>query len=256
MTSVRKAYKKMRRPSWGASRTKTIPRLRAESRSAVVQTARRAAQRELANTRTGGLLGIEEKFVDFANTGTFVAGIAAGEIDPAANISSLSVMAQGDGESQRDGRKVTLKSIYIKGYVYNTLKTDQTDALPERTVCVALVHDKQTNGAQLEAEHVYDDGATYKTLAHRNLQYSSRFNVLWKKIFVLRYNNFFTDGANTATLRGGRQKFVIYKKLNIPVTFSGTTADIANVQDNSLHLIGWGTTDVDYEYEARLRFVG
>lgn len=46
---------------------------------------------------------------------------------------------------------------------------------------------------------------------------------------------------------------------DIPVTFTNTTADVANVADNSLHLIGFCTSTnfgPTLSYNSRMRFVG
>ena len=89
------------------------------------------------NVRTGGFLGIELKFLDCAwnsvtiNTST---DGSSGELQPSSGCTSaISVPAQGDGESQRDGRKYTIKSMWLNGIVEMTPLANQSDTTPLRS---------------------------------------------------------------------------------------------------------------------------
>jgi len=228
--------------------------------SFVYPSAKRARMARLRrrNIRTAGFLGIETKFYDTRKAPTaFVTTTAGAELDPAANASCLNAITQGDGESARDGKKCVLKSVEIHGVVTGTLKQDQADSKLPIIARVLLVWDKQTNGAQLNSEDVLKDDAGSDYLSMRNLQYSSRFRILWDRTFVLQNSQSMTDGANTSSSVSQTRNFKIYKKLNIPVNFTGTTEDIANITDNSLHIIGVASiTDASIEYYSRVRFVG
>lgn len=209
------------------------------------------------NTRTAGFLGIEKKFYDKTYSGAIVATVASAEADPAANASCLNAIAQGDGESNRDGRRCVLKSVQIRGDIYDSGSQDGADPPGPAVIRVALVWDQQTNGAQLNSEDVFT-GATNVEHAMINLQHSGRFRILWDKTFSFGSAVAFNDdgGATGATNRGGKI-FKIYKNLNIPVTFDGTTEDIANITDNSLHMVAFASgTGYFLKYESRVRFVG
>jgi len=217
--------------------------------------ARRRLRRR--NIRTAGFLGIETKFHDKAVTASVQDAIADGMIDPAANSSSLFTPAQGDGESNRDGRKAVIKGIYIRGDVQGAVLSDVADVQLPLIVRVALVQDTQTNGAQMSASDCFL-ASTYPEHSFRNIQNAKRFKVLWDRTFHLQPAVTGTDGANTQTFTWQGKSFKIYKNVNIPVHFDGTTDDIANVTDNSLHMIAWGNADgkATITYNSRIRFVG
>ena len=59
---------------------------------------------------------IEIKFVDYILSATAFTDVwASGEMDPTEN--SISGIAQGDGDSERDGRVSTLLSWHLKGFI-------------------------------------------------------------------------------------------------------------------------------------------
>lgn len=210
------------------------------------------------NVRTGGFMGLEKKFLDSHRASTLVVDTAAGaECDPAANASCLNAIAQGDGESNRDGRKCTLVSVQIHGQVKMIPAADLADPRSAQHVVVLLVLDKQTNGAQLSSENVVS-AANEPNLFFQNLQYVQRFQILARRDIDIEDGNFMADGANTGSTGGAIRFFNIYKRLKIPVVFTGTTADIANISDNSLHVIAVATSSgqVYMEYQARVRFLG
>lgn len=200
----------------------------------------------------------ELKFLDTYLTaqslGTTVAG---SEVDPATFL-CLNAIAQGDGESNRDGRQVVVKSINIRGDVSQTAIQDQADARASTVVRLLLVKDKQTNGAQLNAEDVLLDTSGLDVHSHRNLQYEQRFEVLWDKTIQLDFTTSQSDGVNTASTAGQKKPFHIYKKLDMPVNFTDTTAVVGSIADNSLHLIALATVagSCTISYQARCRFFG
>lgn len=108
------------------------------------------------NLRTAGYVGIEKKFYDTGYNAAIVAPTDAtgGEADPA-TVLTVSAPAQGDGEQNRDGKKIVAKYLEIKGTVRAAATINQTVG-PQRTqVFVAVVLDTQTNAAQLNSEDVF-----------------------------------------------------------------------------------------------------
>ncbi len=215
------------------------------------------------NVRTGGFTGIERKFIDYEVDKAVVKSMAGGEVDPATG--SISAIAQGDGESNRDGRKCVLKQVMVRGYVELNGLDDQGDEILTQaaTVFVALVQDTQSNGAQLNAEDVYDDptDTDLDPLAYRNLQFSKRFRVLQTKLLQLTPQVFSKSGGASTDQQTApvRRPFMFMKNVNIPVNHSGTTADISTVTDDSLHVLAWsGAADgtCTIRYISRVRFVG
>lgn len=215
-------------------------------------------------------LGVETKFFDTsnveANLGT---DIATGEKDPA-TLDCISCPAQGDGEQDRDGKKIVITSVHVNGIVNldaDNANSGTIEVAP--VVMVALVQDTQTNGAQADSSLVFKNTSTNAKLCSspmRNLQYNNRFKVLsvWRYAFpapAIMYNS---DAANsglvpTYVYPGVNQRFSFNKKVRIPVNFTGTSSVIANVVDNSLHIIAYvshTTRTPQLSYNARIRFQG
>lgn len=209
------------------------------------------------NPRTGGLLGIEYKYFDTVKSITAISnGWAGGEMDPA-SYNTLCVPIKGTGASERDGDHIVIKNIQIRGVVKFTVKSDQSDSNGPWEATVLMVLDRQTNGAQLNAEDVMNDVAP-KTHSFRNLEYRRRFRILASKRVILHQTSAFTDGSNTGTYTGNGRLFHMNVRCNIPVDFSGNGGTIADITNNSIHLIACSESSsvLSLEYHARCRFVG
>ncbi len=223
-------------------------------------------QRRTVNPRSGGFIGIELKFYDqklIADSITGPTDASGGEVDPSATV-LLNTVVQGDGESNRIGRKMTMKSIYVVGQVNIGALAAQSGANDGTVVFIALVLDTQTNGATINSEDVYiNPGANIITAATpiRNLQFTKQFKVLATRKFSIQQPNMTNDtGATGDVIIGGAtRQFKIYKKLNHEVNFSGTTETVANIIDNSLHMIAYTSSLTQVpkiSYNSRLRFMG
>lgn len=238
---------------------------RSRSAGAYART-RRSSAYGRRNIRAEGYLGIEKKFYDtsFLNVVPGVTANASGaEADPAAPINCISSPAQGDGESNRDGKKITAKYITIKGSVVLANQINQTALSTPVEVKIAVVLDTQTNGAQLNSEDVFKNSANVVTAlpqVQRDLEYGSRFKILKEENFMLDPKVAAWDGTNIE-VGGARASFDWYIPLkNLTINFnSGTTAVIANVVDNSIHVIAYQSQTVpavELYYNSRMRFVG
>lgn len=218
----------------------------------------------IANASTRGYLGIEKKFQDGALATTALSATwTGGEVDPATFLGFTSI-AQGDGESQRDGRQCKITGIQITGQIFNGSAESAAAPVDGTFVRLILVHDTQTNGAQVNAEDVMVTGVGADANGYRNLQYLKRFVVLKDKKFVLNRSNQTNEGA--ANLFAAPVQYTNFKmnvKFNkdggLLVNYTGTTGVIANVTDNSVHLIAcYGGAGVApyITYNYRTRFVG
>ncbi len=214
------------------------------------------------NYRTGGYMGMEKKFADFrVDDDAFTQVWAGGEMDPNGTADSVSVVAQGDGESNRDGRVYYIHEIYIHGTVQVQAVESQTAPQPDNIARVALVWDKQTNGAQMNAEDCFlTIGASDDIDSFRNLQFVQRFTVLAnKKINIKQSTAVVNEGAANLFAAGTTTvPFSMSYKFRTPlkVSCSGTTAAIASIADNSLHVIGCSQSACTLSYASRLRFTG
>jgi len=221
-----------------------------------------AAARGMKNMRSGGFLGIELKYKDSSLVSHALVAptdAAGGEADPA-TLLALNSIAQGDGEEQRDGKQVCVKSCFVTGTVTLPPVVNATAGSTVPTTYIALVLDKQTNAAQLNSEDVFTNpGASAVTASCplRDLQYTSRFQVLDSVIVEPKMIAATYDGTNIETF-GTQVPFKLSWSGDLITNYVGTTAAIASIQDHSLHVIAYTApvTGATLSYNARVRFMG
>ncbi len=211
-----------------------------------------------ANRRTGGFLGIENKFVDGEETATAFATTWAAIED--GTTLAMPIPAVGNTESTRIGRVYSINSLHIRFQITTVQSESITAPFDDMHCRVCVVWDTQTNGAQLTATDVMDGGQTLDVLSFRNLQFSKRFRVLMDKTVILTRNNQTNEGAINLFATGARKlQWKFNKTFSTPVRVicSGTTGVVGSVTDNSFHVIGVATsTAVNLEFQARIRFSG
>lgn len=249
-------------------KTKTYPKRQygwSERRYTAVRTAR-TAKRRRRSFRTATALGIEQKYLDVWTSDITIPAptdASGAEMQPEGGCTGcLSAPAQGDGEQNRDGRKITIKSCFVNVTVRGAVSADQADVKAAPQVFVALVQDMQANGATIVSENVFtnpNDTAYVNTYPLRNMQYSSRYRVLDHKTLDTGPTTASTDGANTTSIINSERTCTLSWRGEVPVTFTGTTADVASVADNAFHIIAYSTTTnfvPVISYTSRIRFVG
>ena len=140
----------------------------------------------------------EKKFFDTQLTSTAVP--TAGVVNP-----NLVIIPQGDGESERIGRKIVVTNVLVHG----SINTDTTDE--GQQVRIMLVQDKQANGAVFNTGQVL---AQLSYQAFREMENIERFVVLYDKTITMTAGNF--DGTDQ---KRQSKRFVINKKVNIPILY-------------------------------------
>lgn len=223
--------------------------------------------RRMANQRTAGFLGIEYKFLDctWLNVSlTASSDASSAEVQPTAGCTSaISIPAQGDGESQRDGRKYTIKSAYVSGVISFTADGDLADPYQNNGCFAALVLDTQANGATIVSEQVYTNtggsGLQYMPQPLRNLQYSKRYRILDSKYIPSPLMYAFTDGASTGSVSAQTTTpFSLSWKGNLVCDSTGTAASVASAADNAIHLLIFNAGGLPKTFfgKSRVRFLG
>ncbi len=173
----------------------------------------------------------------------------------------MNSITQGDGESQRDGRRCTIQSAFVKGLIHSPPQPNLTAGQNASKVYVCLVLDTQTNGAQLNSEDVFKNDSVNAFLAAspmRNMQFTQRFRILDTFEGSLMNPNQAWDGTNLEQ-QGLNLPFQLSSNLQFSSQYSGTTETVANITDNSLHIIAFcnsTTLGLLLSYNARVRFVG
>jgi len=261
-TPVRK-----RKPEYEAKRKRAPKRAtgaRGRGNNAQTQTLSDRTVQALVNQRIGGQLGREVKYCDFNVAGVVMTNDnwTAAQLDPATPL-CLNGIQMGDGPNQRDGRQYSILSVHIRGYCFVSSYKANTTPIPDTIFRLALVHDKQTNGTQMDPLNVFIGGAATSINGFRNLEYTQRFTVLEDMTFVktgesqVSVANSFDNGLKLIP-------FVINKSFKTPIKVqtTGAGATVASIIDNSLHLIGTTTTEggsvglTRITYWSRIRFVG
>lgn len=204
------------------------------------------------SSRTGGFYGryagpgAELKFHDF--TFSHVNVSATGTITP-----TLNAIAQGTTESQRIGRKCTVKSIHTKFNIKISEEAGQSTPKDGDILRIILYVDKQCNG---QTALVTDILERTNYLSFRNLANSGRFNVLSDKMYTLNVNNltvFSGSGlySSTEVLRPGSMS----KVCTLPIEFSSTTGALSEIRSNNIGVLFISKNgDINYSADWRLRF--
>lgn len=163
---------------------------------------------------------VELKYKDHYSASTI------GENSASPPMQSMTVdIIQGDDNVNRQGRKINVKSIWLKLGIKNTTNTDSA---PVRFV---LVHDMCPNNAVVaNLDAVIDDAATVDTNAFPKIDNQKRFKVLWEHHAVL--------GGRTAA-QGGRSDYQYIEKflpVSIPVCYSGNAGTAGELVNGAILL--------------------
>lgn len=170
------------------------------------------------NTRTSS----ELKFFDTSVNTTFD---LTGEV---LSGGQLCLVPQGTTESTRIGRKIVIKAIDMKAVIYVATPT----TLPNDFIQLALVLDKQCNGAAAAYTDIYTTNAIN---SFRNMANSDRFTII--KTWRMPMNPISVDSAGTNYVYSWRN-IVYHKTCNIPIEYSSTTGAITEIRSNNIFLVG------------------
>jgi len=171
-------------------------------------------------------------------------------------------ITQGTGEQDRIGRKIILKSVYIRGHFYMD-PLYQVTSPPPQMVRIMLIEDRQCNGANATQGELFEalPGATHLLNSMNNLANKNRFKTHMDKVVTLNYDTTYINNAETHYYAQAKYRtFKLYKKMNLPIEFSGTgVSTIANIQSNNLFI--WiqtasSATNITFDSVSRVRFVG
>jgi len=200
------------------------------------QAYRRTSYVARLNPAYRGYVGKELKFSDTTYTGAVGRTIGDMMRDPGAT-DSLTNIAQGSGNTQRDGLKVHIKSISIRGKVrWDPISgTGADSALP--VFKLWLVMDMQTNGSQMTSTQFLNDTGSneFDDISFRNLENTARFKVLKE----LKLSPPLTPGAGS-----GAQTGLAFKDFSIHVPnvacyqrYTSTGGAVSDIADCSFHLV-------------------
>lgn len=219
-----RTQKRKRKGSYGASykkRAKSVP----AAKRGYLRTG--GYYGRYSGTRPPGaaLMRQEKKFHDFS----FIAYNP--EQDGSINVfNSANEIAQDTTESGRIGRKVTLTSFSMRGSI-TMLTVAQPDSNVSGLWRFVLVLDKQANGQTATWTDVFKDE---EIETFRNLANVGRFNILWDKMYSL---NPFGAGAGNGDSVQKHMPFSVFKKMNVPVEYSGVNGTVNEIKSNNLVML-------------------
>jgi len=156
-------------------------------------------------------------------------------------INALFAPTQGDDITQRQGRKVFVKTIRISGELLIVGQTLQSGADAPAMIRYLIYLDKQANGTQSQAEDLLASGiATLPLDQFQNLANLGRFKVYKDKRITMQNPaiapNVSTDGniVQNGLTRTFKHTIKVGEWVHFNATNGGTVADIV---DNAFHMI-------------------
>lgn len=201
-------------------------------------------------TRTGGYYGRftgakpEMKFLDSDYNDSVVS--AAGTIR-----NTIVDIAQGTGESQRIGRKCTIRSLHWRVHVALPEFSGTKPGDPD-TCRIMLYIDKQCNGATAAVLDILED-ATF--LSWRNLANSGRFDILMDKYVVLNVLTASSDTSGTTESSSNHRQFDFHKTMSLPIEFNSTAGAITEIRSNNIGFLAISAGGlVGFSSKLRIRF--
>jgi len=203
-----------------------------------------------AATPTRRLVAQEMKSFDTALAFTFD---ITGEI-PATG--QLALILEGDGNSNRDGQKVQIASIQIKG----TLRYAPAAAATAADCCALyLIYDRQPNGLAATVFGGADPNSIFTSTnvveALRMKYNSDRFTII--KHWIWDFNA--TAGVTTA-YNPSIQHLDYYTKCDLEMTFGATAGAVTDLRSGNVFLVAGtaGNSDdlITFSGNARLNFFG
>jgi len=144
--------------------------------------------------------------------------------------SSCLLIAQGTGESQRIGRRITIRSIQWR---YDLILPFTTSVSNHDIVRIIVYQDKQTNGATASISDVLetDQYQSYYNLANKN-----RFRILYDRRITQNVAAAAGDGSTNDTISNAYQG-TWNKRVNIPVEYSGTGGALTDLRSNNIGIM-------------------
>lgn len=165
---------------------------------------------------------------------------------------SINKIPQGTGESERIGRKCTIKKVRWK-YLVELPEKQQAVPVSNDTCRVILYLDKQANGA---APTVLDILQTRDILSFRNLANQMRFEILMDKNFDIEYASaYFNTDTNAFAVADTLISGTYSKTCNIPIEFNGTQGSLSEIRSNNIGILTISKHGkVGFLSELRIRF--
>ncbi len=210
---------------------------------------RRKVHRGVFRARAA-VAGGELKFFDTLKALTAVAGTGVILDD------SVNHIVQGVTESERVGRKCTIRAVHFRGVITNPTWTALGDG--KQAVRIIVYHDKQANGATAAIGDILEQTAENTSYnSFRNLANSGRFKILYDVRKDMRIPAVAQTAAGTFSSYINVWSWHFSRKVNIPIEFSGITGAIDEIRSNNIGVLAMGfdnSSPPSVQYTCRLRY--
>lgn len=160
-----------------------------------------------------------------------------------AGTTHLQEIGQGNKENERNGRRLTITKINLKGEVYMKATNDaDTSKFAGFRLRIVVVIDRQTNGTVPKIEDIFEfdnvpTGSNH-TMLYRNLANVERFEVIMDKTMQVNHS---AVGKGTSELLASARKVIPFAwqktKLNLPIDYDetlGVKGEIITVKSNGI----------------------
>lgn len=148
-------------------------------------------------------------------------------------INCLTIIPQDASSTGRTGRKITVKSLYIRSVMHYAPVAGSHSTSQMRVV---VGYDRQCNGTAAVATDVFDAAASFTVHQYRNLGNSARFVILHDQIYEFRSS---TNDAVAGDPSPVDKFITLYKKLNSPIVYAigGTTGVLTQHESGNFFVL-------------------
>jgi len=181
-------------------------------------------------------------------------------IAPGYQKDSLLLMSRGDGPNNREGAKICLTSLDIRGSVGTDRNSASTFSAADLQMAptqfrVIVYIDTQANGANAPVETIITPQTGNPFDSFNNLVYSGRYKTLMDKFILVRPGSAFWDGTSYHST-GGIAHFKKHVALNLPVTYTANEGAITSVVGNNIGVLCFSQYAPHHaiSFSARVRF--
>lgn len=187
-------------------------------------------------------------------------GLAAYQVNTAGSMILLCNPQQGADMNARIGRQITVKSIYVRGYVRSFCSTLNASAVssPSQLCRMILIYDAQPNGALPIVTDILN--AAHPS-SHLNLNNRDRFKILADKTYCIDPMTLPAGGLPVNATGVGVQCRLVkkFKRCNLNVTFNGSTGNISDINTGAILMMWIGnavgsTNHCIAELSTRVRY--
>ncbi len=163
---------------------------------------------------------------------------------------SINLVAQGVTETERVGRKCTVRYLQIRYLIRLMAATAAADS--GSVARIIVFQDKQTNGVTANTTEILEQA---HPRSFYNLANSGRFNILLDKLWCLSPQAAAATTTTTFTTMESVKCGLLTAHIDVPLEFSGTTGAITEVRSNNIGILFMSEDGrCELIYNARIRF--